>query len=419
MRVALLSTIEPSADDPATPRGFVRVAGRSIVQHQLGAVLAIGAERVICIAEGLPGELIALQHAAERAGLNFQIAANARGLARLVGPDDELFVLLDGLLAMPEEVKALSGSLAGPGSVVLVQLVEQGVASGYERIDLNHAAAGLLRMPGRLVARLAELPAEWNPQSALLRIAVQAGLPQRVLPGELADSARWNLVRGEDDAHRIEPPWLRLHTVGEAPGSDLTHQGPGAATAGWLVRRLGPGLLHAGTKPSLVAAGAGMIGLFALGAAWFSWSTLAFVLLAAAGVVRRMAALLERIERDSFRTDRARFGDILSWLIDALFVVATTWRALGTPALGVSIYAAGFAALVLFGMLRLLSRSAAPARLRGWFSDRLLAGLGLAAASLTNVFGLALMGACLILLLIALLADGTAADAAENRAPSG
>ena len=65
MRVALLSTLEPSADDATTPRGLLRLGGRSIVHHQLATALALGCERVICLADGLPGEVIAIQHAAE------------------------------------------------------------------------------------------------------------------------------------------------------------------------------------------------------------------------------------------------------------------------------------------------------------------------------------------------------------------
>ena len=66
MRVALLSTLEPSADDATTPRGLLRLGGRSIAHHQLATALALGCERVICLADGLPGEVIVLQHAAER-----------------------------------------------------------------------------------------------------------------------------------------------------------------------------------------------------------------------------------------------------------------------------------------------------------------------------------------------------------------
>jgi hypothetical protein len=193
VQVALLSTLEPSADDPATPRGLLRLGGRSLVQHQLGLVLALGCERVICLAEGLPGELITLQHAAERGGASFHVAADGRAAARLVKPDDELLVIADGLVTSASVVNGLLGTRAG----VVVQPVEGGVAAGYERIDLNHAGAGVLRIPGRLAAGLAELPGDWNPISALLRIAVQAGQRQVMLRQALIDGGRWALVRSD------------------------------------------------------------------------------------------------------------------------------------------------------------------------------------------------------------------------------
>ena len=80
MQVALLSTLEPSTDAVGVPRGLLRLGGRSVVQHQLSVALALGCERVVCLAEGLPGEIVALQHAAERGGATFQTAADGRGL---------------------------------------------------------------------------------------------------------------------------------------------------------------------------------------------------------------------------------------------------------------------------------------------------------------------------------------------------
>ena len=62
-------------------------------------------------------------------------------------------------------------SLLDEAPGVLVLPVEAGVAAGFERIDINHAWAGALRMPGRIVAGLGDLPADWNPVAALLRLA--------------------------------------------------------------------------------------------------------------------------------------------------------------------------------------------------------------------------------------------------------
>jgi hypothetical protein len=403
LQVALLSTLEPSDDDPSSPRALLRLGGRSIVHAQLGTALALGCERVICVADGTAREVVALQHAAERAGANFQVTADGRGLARMVRPNDELLVLLDGLVADAGEI----ARLLGLRDAMVVQPAEAGVASGYERIDARHAGAGVLRLNGRLVARLAELPAEWNPISALLRIAVQEGVRQVALPQALVDAGKWVLVRSDADAHRFEPQWLRLHTAGASAG------GPGAWLATRLVERLGPAVLHAGTRPATVAIAAVILLLFGLGLAWAGIPSAGFALLGVAWLVRRAASLLARIDRDALPATRGRIraGTIFGAVLDAGFVVAATWRFQDETGAGTMPAVAAFVALVPFGLLRLIPQVFAVRRWAPWFEDRLVAAVALAAASLSEVFGLALVAAGLVLLAAALAAahDGPAA----------
>ena len=402
MRVALLSTLEPSVDDATTPRGLLRLGGRSVTHHQLATALALGCERVICLADGLPGEVIALQHAAERAGASFQIAADGRAIAQLVKPDDELLVLADGLVASPEAVATLLGGRSG----LVVQPVESGIAAGYERIDLNHAGGGVMRLPGRLAAGLADLPGDWNPVSALLRIAVQSSLRQVVLPQALIDAGRWSLVRSDGEAHRIEPNWLRQHT-GRRDGS-----GPGTWLAARLVERLGPALLHAGTRPHVVVLGAAAIALIALGSAWFGAFAASFLGLGLAWLIRRCAAILARVhgERAFGETTWFRPEAAFGGLLDGAFVVVAAWRLAAVHPVANAYIVGGFSALVLLGLLRLVPSLFARRRWTGWLEDRLVLGFALAAASVSSVFGLALMAGSLALLAFGLIAAHEAAD---------
>ncbi len=413
MQVALLSTLEPSTDDPSTPRGLLRVGGRSVVAHQLGTALALGCKRVVCLAEGLPGELIAVQHAAEAAGASFHVATDSRSLARLIKTEDELLVVADGLVPTPEAIAALLGTRAG----IVVQPVEGGLAAGYERLDLNHAAGGVMRLPGKLAAELAELPGDWSPAAALLRIAAQAGLRQVVLPAALADDGRWTLVRSDAEAHRLEPRWLRLHTAGAGRG------GPGAWLSARLVEQLGPALLHAGTRPWVMASGAVVLAMFGLGLGWVGIASAGFALLGLAWLVRRAAALLARIDRESISEPRGWLGAeaVFGWLFDFCLALVAAWRfaqdAPGTEPFTTA--SAWFAALAFVGLLRLIPRAFAPRRWAAWFDDRLLASLGLGAVSLSSVFDLALMAGGLVLLAVALAATyGSAAEPGDRIDPS-
>lgn len=362
--------MEPAAAGQATPRAFLRVGGANLARHQLGVALALECQRVICVAREIAPELIALQHEAERAGVRLHVIPGPRALAGLVTANDELIAFTEGLLAAPQEAIALLD--AGHG--VLVQPIESGLAAGFERIDLNHAAAGAMRIPGRLVERLADLPPDCDVPSALTRIALQAGVAMQQVPAAARQGVRWKLVRDEVEAHAIEDDWIRLH-MGEAalptPGILLSRLG---------VLTLGPSLLHAGSGARLVAAGALVVMLLALGAGWFGYAAVALVLCAMGWTIRRAAGLLERVEHDSLNLRQSAISSeqMLGWLLDIEMIAVVVWSA---PLLAwESPVARVFPPFMLLCLVRLLPR----VLLRGWIvwlEDRALLALLLALAA--------------------------------------
>lgn len=390
MRVALLSLLEPAEGEPSSPRGYLRIGGQLTARHQLALALALGCNRIVFLAEALSGELVALQHVAEDRGAQFHVIAAGRALAGLVSPEDELLVLSEGLVAMPGEAL----ELLGDGPAVLTLPVETGIAAGFERIDINHASAGAMRLPGKLAARLADLPGDWSAPSALLRAALQTGIRQVGVPGALLDDGRWVLLRSEAEAHAAEPRWLRLHT---AQGR---RRSPGESLVAGLVHRFGPAILHAGTRPFALAVAAWAVGFLALGSAWFGYAATGFVMLGVAWMVRCAASLLERIERDSLVLPRGWFRpeEVFAWALDAAFVVAVSWRSAVAAGDGASAIQLLFAPVMLFGLLRLLPGTIVSSDWPNWLTDRLIAGVSLAVASAFTGFEDLVMGVALALL---------------------
>ncbi len=369
---------------------MLSIGGHPVLRHQLGLALALGCARIVVMAETLDGDLVALQHIAEARGARFHVIAAPRALAPLVAPEDELFVLTEGLLAMPEAALRLLGE----GHAVLTLPIETGLAAGFERIDINSAYAGAMCLPGRLVAGLGELPADWNPGSALLRLAMQARIAQRPLASAVLDSARWVLLRSEAEAYRAEPGWVRAHIkAGEG-------RSPGAWIASLAVQRFGPALLHAGTRPAVIALAALLTAVFGIGAGWFGWHAAGFVLLGCAWLIQQIAGLLTKVELSSLlaRAGRARFAQMALWGIDAALVTLCAWRsdlagfAQAPPGI------AWFAPLVLLLAMRLLQQVLRPRAWLSWLGDRLVTALLLAGASLVLPFDAALQGAVLVLL---------------------
>jgi hypothetical protein len=387
-------------------RGMLSIGGHSILRHQLGLALALGCARIVVMAETLDGDLVALQHIAEARGARFHVIAAPRALAPLVAPEDELFVIAEGLLAMPEDALRLLGD----GHAVLTLPIETGLAAGFERIDINNAYAGAMCLPGKLVAGLGELPADWNPGSALLRLAMQARIIQRPLAGALLDQARWSLVRSEAEAYRAEPGWVRAHIkAGEV-------HSPGAWIASFAVQRFGPALLHAGTRPAVIALGALLTALFGIGAGWFGWDAAGFVLLGFAWLILQIAGLLSRVELSSLltRPGRPQFAQMALWGIDAALITLCAWRS-DLPALAQFPLGLGwFAPLVLLLAMRLMQLVLRPRPWLWWLEDRLVMALLFASVSLLLPFDAALQMSVLSLLIAGLAAS--ARDSARSNA---
>lgn len=400
MRVALLTMAEPVRTEAATAepaamgdgvavglvgaaglRGHLRIGGISLARHQLGAALALGCDRVIWIAPAIDAELTALQAVARQAGARLQVAAGPHALLGMVTATDELIGLEDGLFAEP----ALLAALIEAGPAVLVQPIERGLAAGFERIDFDHAAAGAWRLPGRLVERLADLPADCDAFSALQRIGLQAGIAQRPLPDEALDPARWALMLGEGEAHAGEVAWIRRHVAGAGPDN------PSFRLAQALVGAFGAALLHGGSG-SAIAAGAGVaLGLLAAVAGWFGHPVVGFGLAVLAWQAFLVALLLGRIMRLGLNLAAPRVprGLVFGVLADGLLVLLADWAIRAWPGGGGDTAAQGpdmsghggalFASVMLVGLCRLVGTTGT-ARWNAWLDDRGLLALVLAGA---------------------------------------
>jgi hypothetical protein len=340
VRVALISMIERTGGEPgAVARASLPFGGRTIAERQLDFALAWGAERIVCLAAGLDPKVMELQHAAEGEGARFHLISGAPAMLGLIAAGDELLVLADGLLPLSQRaLEALER-----GRTVLLLEAEAGVAAGFERVDLNHTWAGALAVPGALVERLGALPPDIEPVSALLRIALQARIPERLLPEAVLGSGSWSVAGGASQMAQREAAWL---------GAQLP-RASGFAPGRWLVRgavaRTGANLLRRGTRPALLGIGAAVIAAGGVIAAWQGWPAAGLLLAGLGWLVGEAAGGLRAIARAGIRRKEgpAWPWQALGWGIDAAFVaILALASALPLPL-------ALFAPLVLLGLLRI------------------------------------------------------------------
>ena len=355
--------LEHAADGGNQSRAFLRVGGLSVARQQLALALTLECERIICIAPALTSELVALQHIAERAGAQFHVVRGARALVGLVTANDDVIALADGLFASGAE----AADLLSEGQGVLVQPIEQGLAAGFERIDINHAAAGAMRIPGRLIERIADLPADCDAFSSLQRVALQASIRQRPIPAPGQDGLFWALVHSETEAHAIEPQWIQQRT------RDTRPLGPARGLALLAVRSFGPALLHAGSGALALSLAAAAAALLALGAGWFGFIALGLGFCALGWLLCECAALLVRIESDLVKP---KFGlgssALYGWVIDAIIVALLGWSAV--PVAGLPTIHHFFPPFMLVALLRILA-GLPIGHWSAWLTDRSLLAL--------------------------------------------
>lgn len=324
-------------------------------------------------------------------GFSSALRRGAGQLAGLVTAGDELIVVSEGLFADPTAAAAL---LEGRAPTVLVQPVEGALAAGFERIDINRATAGLMRVPGALVERLHELPLDVDAISALTRIALQSGITMREVPPAARAGSGWRMVRSEAEAYALEDEWMRTRFAQEGART------PGRTIARFAVLSFGSSLLHAGNASNVVSAAVLVMLFIAAGAGWFGFLWCAFGFLAIAWLLVEASRLLRAAERHALGQASPAIprADALVWLVDVVFaalILLDTPRFPGEPVLAWLCTPA-----VLMMLLVLLPRIAA-GRFAGLFADRALLGLILAFAS----------GFGQVLLVVRLLSAGLVAAA--------
>ena len=368
LRIALLSMIEPVDGGSPLRRGFMRVGGKSLAWHQLDCALLIGCDRIICISSGLEPELIALQHEAEQAGGRFHVCSGPKDLISLINTNDEIFVFAEGLMVMPMEAQSLLES--GPG--VLVRPIENAVAAGFERIDLNWAWAGIARISGQHVDDLSELEPDCNIPSALTRIALQSGLPTREVPSAILAGSRWQIIRNETEAYVAENDWLGQQVGG---GRSLS---PGRWIARLGVLSFGSSLLHAGNASKGVAFAALGAMALGLGIAWPGFLIMAFLFVGAAWALLQTAAMLRKIE-SPVSANRSATAQLQAafpgWVLDLELVVLAVWGSARGAA--DTLLDLAFGPIILVLLLRLVPQLR-KAHWLEWISDRLFLSLILA-----------------------------------------
>lgn len=377
MRSALLSTLETT--QAGRPRAFERLGGRPLIAWQVDLARDLGCQRIICLAERETEALGDLREQVEAEGLDFQLVRGPLPLVSLLSADQELAVFADGLVADRERLASAFNGNRG----VLALPAEEGLAAGFERIDADHAWAGVLAARARIVEQLAEMPPDSDTISVLLRLALQAGTPLIPLQAEVVHNGEWLLVTERAALAQREEALLDRSVESEM------WLAPGIAASSRVARRLAPDALERGPAFAFATGCLGLVGALAL--AQFSMPVAGLMVFALAAFALGIGAALDRLKarlrgigKSAGRTDWRQLA------VDG--VLATL---LAMPLEQGNLPERFFLPVMLLALLR-LAETLAPERWRASWQDRILLGALLLPAAWFGVLDQALAVFCLL-----------------------
>lgn len=311
----ITSVLITIAERGAGPR---RVLGRFLGERQVEFAAALGAVEVILLGGGTP-EAVATRHRAEELGLRLREISGPHALAAIVNDGDIVLVLQENLL--PARSAYVHAEHEGEGVQVLPAAT--GVPAGFERIDLARAWSGALVIEGRRLDALLELPEDAEAAPAILRIALQARLPERPMAEEAIADGGWTLFGRDASIATLEEKWLARLTMpaADAPATRLAVgkllQKAGSRVAGnerWITALLVAGIV-------LCLGGTGL--------AWNRMGALGFAAITLAVFAFEGGLGLKRLATMPF--EPGRWWQKLPWLVDlsilssGILAIAGSW----------------------------------------------------------------------------------------------
>lgn len=270
-RLVVLISI-PARGEANSETDMPMIGGRSLASHQLDFALACGAGQVVALGDGSSATALALRHQAEAADLQFSIASGPHSLAGIIRDEDWALVMQEGLLALNSS--AIAAVRNADGERVLTLSSGAGTHAGFERIDLERAWAGLMLLDAKRMEGLLSLPEDCDPFPALLRIALQARLPEVQLRERALSDGSWVKVRPDSDMISIEEAWL-ARVIPEAKPTSVS-----SYFSMQMFKRLGRKLMPASKSLAAIVAAGSATFAGAIACIWFEYFAGGFLLLA-------------------------------------------------------------------------------------------------------------------------------------------
>ena len=306
MLAGLLFATHDADDRPDRLTATLPFGGTTLIEYQARQLIAAGASQIIVMVGRLTPELMGAISRIGHRGVAVDPVRGAGEAAEKLHPLARVVMLADGLVTTDPTVAAL----ACEGGDALLVTSRAEAPGSFERVGGGMAWAGVARLDPRRVAEVAAMPRDYDPQSALVRVADAAGAVHVVLPE--------TTLR---DGHGIEHAAEELDRRGRRVVAATVSAGRGwfeRRVVAPVARRIVPAIVARSVPGAVVAAAAVALGGLSAAAVALGWSRIGMLLGVVATLGFAVGAALARLRDEP---DFARVHAIGSALLPALAAV--------------------------------------------------------------------------------------------------
>ncbi|WP_033921267.1 hypothetical protein [Sphingomonas sp. 37zxx] len=190
MIAGLIFATEPAEDRGEALAATLPFGGMTLLEYQARLLIAAGASHMMVAVARVTPALLGAVNRITRRGVAVDIVRSAEEAAARAHPLASIIVIADSLVTTEPAVRAIAG--AQPDTLMVT--TDSATPAAVERVDAEHVWAGLASLTSARLAEIAAMPRDYDFQSALLRVSVQGGAAQLMLPGS-AKRAGHGVVR--------------------------------------------------------------------------------------------------------------------------------------------------------------------------------------------------------------------------------
>ncbi len=171
MLAGLIFAVEEAEDRQGTLMATLPFGGMTLLEYQIRLLVGAGAEQVLVAVGKMTPPLLAAVNRSTRRHAHVEIVRSAEEAAEKIAPGARVLVMADGLVT----TDPVMDRMAAEGGEALLVTDDPASPAAIERLDMRDSWAGIARISIEQLGQIAQMPEDYDFQSALLRIAAQSG----------------------------------------------------------------------------------------------------------------------------------------------------------------------------------------------------------------------------------------------------